>query len=62
MAENDQTDTAIDNREIEAKLDDMKKQMDNFTQLGQIFQRDFLLIVLKWFTVMKLKWKNLLLF
>lgn len=42
MAENNQTNTAIDNREIEAKLDHMKKQMDNFTQLGQIFQWNFL--------------------
>ena len=38
MAENNQTNTAIYNREIEAKLDYMKKQMDNFTQLGQIFE------------------------
>ena len=45
MAENNQTNAAIDNREIEAKLDHMKKQMDNFTQLGQIFQWNFLLIV-----------------
>ena len=57
MAENNQTNAAIDNRKIEAKLDHMKKQMDNFTQLGKIFQWNFLLC-LKWFNITDRKQEN----